>query len=482
MNLAGLEFNHINTQIDSQETRLKIANLDIANQQKIIDNATEVEDFLKNKYTNDDLYSYLENSTRTSLYQTYLLAYDLAKKAEQAFRFERRPTATQGLTDFISFGYFNAARDGTQASNQLYLALKSMDAAYQESRGHDYEITKSVSLRQLNPYALLTLRETGSCTFEVPEVSFDMDFPGHFFRRIKTVSLTVPCVVGPYVGVNATLRLLKHRYRADSLAASARDYVEDTESGQLDPRFRTAIVPIDAVATSSGQNDSGAFELSLKDERYAPFEGAGAISTWQIMLPPKEFPPFDYATISDVVLSVRYTSCEGGDVLRRAAAESVVKWIASVEGQSKEVGLLALWDVRAEFASEWAKLAVAGPNDGSEDIRTLVLKKLNARLPASVTSRESSKIRAKDVTLVTNLAFSQSADLALDFKYAPGGSGDSEMAFDSGPIKIGASLNMFRVSEADDPIGDWALKVKMSPDISLDSRSRMWIVTRYVLS
>jgi len=30
-----------------------------------------------------------------------------------------------------------------------------------------------------------------------------------------------------------------------------------------------------AIVTSTAQNDSGMFELNLKDERYLPFEGAG---------------------------------------------------------------------------------------------------------------------------------------------------------------------------------------------------------------
>ncbi|KAB5517990.1 hypothetical protein GE09DRAFT_1157116 [Coniochaeta sp. 2T2.1] len=87
-----------------------------------------------------------------------------------------------------------------------------MEAVYQAERGYDYELTKSFSLQQLNSYALTTLRETGTCQIDLPEVLFDMDFPGHYFRRLRSVSLTVPCVVGPYVGVNATLRLLSHRY------------------------------------------------------------------------------------------------------------------------------------------------------------------------------------------------------------------------------------------------------------------------------
>jgi hypothetical protein len=484
MNLAGLEFNHINTQIESQLTRIKIANIEIANQQKLIDNAQEIDDFLRNKYTNDDLYGYLENSLRTSLYQTYLLAYDLAKKAEQAFRFERRPTAVQSAVKFVSFGYFNPARDGLQAGNQLYLALKSMDAAYQEARGHDYEITKSISLRQLNPYALLTLRETGSCTFEVPEVLFDMDFPGHFSRRIKTASLTIPCVTGPHAGVNATLRLLKHRYRADATkASSAKDYAEDLESGTLDSRFRTAFVPIDAVAAAGAQNDSGAFELSLKDERFLPFEGAGAIATWQLVLPPRDFPPFDYASIADVVLTLKYTSCEGGEALRQAAAASVVSWIGTVEGRSNDTGLLALWDVRAEFAAEWAKLAAPASTTGDEDVRTLFLRGLNGRLPAFVGGRDPTSVKATDVSIVTNIGISEAADLSIDFKPPAVGSTvpGNEVACDSGPIKVGPSLRMFKISEADDPVTDWALKVKMNSGIVIGSKSRVWVIVRYKL-
>ena len=53
-----------------------------------------------------------------------------------------------------------------------------------------------------------------------------------------------------------------------------------------------------------------------QDERYLPFEGAGVISKWRIELP-KEFRQFDYDTISDVVVRVRYTSVDGGRLRSR---------------------------------------------------------------------------------------------------------------------------------------------------------------------
>jgi hypothetical protein len=479
MNVAGYEYEHINTQIEAQKVRINLANLDIDFQQKMIDNSKEVDEFLKDKYTNDELYQYLESSTRQNMYQTYQLAYDLAKKAETAYRFERKAT---DQPNFISFGYFDPGRDGLQSGQQLYLALKRMEAAYQAERGYDFEISKTISLRQLNPYALLRLRETGSCQIDVPEVLFDMDFPGHYFRRLKTVSLSIPCVVGPYIGVNATLRLMSHKYRWNSISTgSGKDYIEKLE-GKLDDRFRTDYVPIDAIAVSNGQNDSGVFELSIKDERYLPFEGAGAVGSWSLQLP--SFAQFDYNSIADVVMTIRYTSCDGGMMLRKAAAENVAAFIATVEGYSEGQGLLTLFDLRAEFAGEWAKLAAAastGPSpSGDPPVQTLVLQDLNMRLPAFTSGRT---IHATDVAIITTLSSLQPSNLALDFAYKPpsgsNSGGGNEVTFDSGPVKIGTHLSMYKLSEADNAVGTWGLKVAVPADAKFDGSTRMWMIVRY---
>ena len=100
-----------------------------------------------------------------------------------------------------------------------------------------------------------------------------MDYPGHFKRRIKSVSISIPCIAGPYTNINATLRLMKNKFRNSSIAKNANDYLEKTEEN--DERFSSFIIPISAIAASSAQNDSGMFELNFKDERYTPFEGAG---------------------------------------------------------------------------------------------------------------------------------------------------------------------------------------------------------------
>ena len=88
-----------------------------------------------------------------------------------------------------------------------------MEADYLHRNLREYELTRHVSVRELDPLALLALKATGSCEFDLPEWLFDLDGPGHYFRRIKTVSVSLPCVVGPYASVNCTASLLSSSVR-----------------------------------------------------------------------------------------------------------------------------------------------------------------------------------------------------------------------------------------------------------------------------
>ena len=211
----------------------------------------------------------------------------------------------------FSFGYWENRRKGLLAGERLYLDLKRLETAYYEKNKRDYEITKHFSLMMINPQALIQLRESGTCEFDISELLFDLDFPGQYFRRIKSVSITLPCVVGPYTSVSAKLTLLKNRIRRNGNSQASYDY-----TGLEDKKFQHNLVGMQSIATSQAQGDSGLFELNFRDERYLPFEGAGAISTWRLELP-TEFHQFDYDSISDVILHMNYTAREGGDLLKQ---------------------------------------------------------------------------------------------------------------------------------------------------------------------
>jgi hypothetical protein len=454
-NVAGYEIKNIDKQILTQQIRIDIANQEITSQQKNIDNAQEVEEFLRNKYTNEELYLWMEGLIQTLYYQAYTLAYDLAKKAEKVFRFERGLTTS----NFIQFGYWDAAYDGLLAGERMYIGLKQLEAAYQEKRGYDYEVTKHVSLRQVNPLALLQLRETGTCEFALPEVLFDMDHPGHYMRRIKSVALTVPCVVGPYTSLNCTLRLLEHKFRTSAIA---NDYPEKTD--ETDDRFSTFNVPITAIAVSSGQNDSGVFELNFKDERYLPFEGAGAISKWRLELP-TDFRQFDYDTISDAIVHIRYTSVEGGDNLKNSAIESVKAYIKSVEELSQDEGLFAFFDLKHDFPSEWYK--AMNPPAGEAE-RILTLSNLSDRLPIFTRGRQPKDIKATNIHLFApkelNNVGIKLTQANNDTDFSPGA-----------PL---GEMSQFVINGGDDntiPMDNWHLKIVDNTT----AIEKLWLVVRY---
>lgn len=340
--VAEQELDQIDKQIVTAETRISIAEQDLENHLLQTENALEIEAFLQSKYTNSELYNWLQGRISSIYFQSYQMAYDLAKRAERAYREDL------GLetSDFIQFGYWDNLRKGLLAGEQLQADLRRMEVAYLEGNHREYEMTKHVSLRQLNPTALLMLKATGTCEVSIPEWLYDMDGPGQYMRRIKSVSLSIPAVTGPYTSVNCTLALQSSSIRTSSLI-SGTNYARDWVGG--DTRFKDHFGAIQSIVTSHGQNDSGLYELNLGDPRYLPFEGAGAISTWRLSLP-SGIRSFDFNTIADVVIHVRYTARQGGALLGSGATGDIQN---SVMNTAADSVLSRLFSLRHDFPAEW---------------------------------------------------------------------------------------------------------------------------------
>ncbi len=370
-NLAAREIMQIDQQTLAAKIRLEIANTELENHRKQIEDAQQIEDYLRGKYTNQELYGWMVGQISAVYFQTYQLAYDVAKRAERAYRFEL------GLKDsnFIQFGYWDSLKKGLLAGEKLHYDLKRMEMAYLDQNKREYEITKHVSLNQLDPLALIQLRQTGECFVSLPEALFDLDYPGHYLRRIKSVSLTIPCVTGPYTTVNCTLTLLKHSIRhANTLLGQDDKYARQEE----DPRFTDSIGAIESIVTSSGQNDSGLFETNLRDERYLPFEGSGAISEWRLELP-RDLRQFDYDTISDVILHMRYTAREGGEPLKQRATIELQTALNEFMRSAGQSGLARVFSLRHEFSSDWYRFL--NPPAGSPGYQTLTMALTKEHLP-----------------------------------------------------------------------------------------------------
>jgi hypothetical protein len=346
---ADLELKQMDKQIAAAEIRLAIAEKDLENHDLQIEQSQEVDDFLKSKYTNEELYDYMVQQISSVYFQSYQLAYNMAKKAQKCYEHELGVENTS----FIQFGYWDSLKKGLLSGEKLQYDLRRLETAYLEQNRREFELTKSISLLMLDPLALVKLRETGSCSVSLPEEIFDLDYPGHYFRRIKSVSLTLPCVVGPYTTISCTLRLVKNSIRISSDIGTG--YPRNIPD---DNRFAENNIPVNAIAASNAQNDSGVFELSFRDERYLPFEGAGTISEWSLELFNdnnsdfgKALRQFDYNTISDAILHVKYTAREERvDAGFKGASIAHLRDYFSTPDATPS---LRLFNLRQEFPTQW---------------------------------------------------------------------------------------------------------------------------------
>ncbi|WP_406388643.1 neuraminidase-like domain-containing protein [Streptomyces sp. NBC_00211] len=340
---ADFEIASHDAQIGAAVVRHEIARRELTNHDLQAAHTREADRFLHDKYTGQELFDWMVGQLSTSYFQAYQLAYETAKRAEQAMRYELGADGPP----LVRFGHWDTLRKGLLAGERLAGDLNRLDATYLAANAREFEMSKSVSLAQLDPTALLALKETGSCYVSLPEALFDLDTPGHYLRRIKTVGFTVPCVSGPYGSVNLTATLMRSSVRTDPRLPGNR-YARQTP----DARFRDYSGPVQSVVTSTGQDDSGLFETNLRDERFLPFEGAGVIGEWRLSLP-QEFRQFDYESIADVVMHLRYTARDGGaEFADRAAFElrdGLNGWLHAHGGK----GLLRAFSARRELGDQW---------------------------------------------------------------------------------------------------------------------------------
>ena len=310
--LAGYDFSQISGQIAAAETQRKLAELDLAAHRRALEQSREAEEFIKGKFTNRELYQWMVGRLGAAYFQTYALAFELVRSAQRAFQYELSSEQT-----FVNFGYWESVRAGLLAGEGLTLALNQMEKTYLDANARPLEIERIISLMQLDAKALLDLQRDGECTIELSERFFDYDFPGHYCRKIKSLTVSIPAVVGPYQSIKAILTQLSNHViqRPD---VSAVNFLLGGDSSKLPgPDILRSNWRINQrVALSRGSDDSGMFQLNFDDNRYLPFEGTGAVSTWRLSIP-RQTNRINFDAISDVLVTLRYTAFDGGGLFRQ---------------------------------------------------------------------------------------------------------------------------------------------------------------------
>ena len=215
-------------------------------------------------------------------------------------------------------------------------------------------------------------------------------------------------------------------------------------------------MPISAIAVSSGQNDAGVFELNFKDERYLPFEGAGAVSKWEIELPSR-IRQFDYGSITDVVVHIRYTSVDGGQTLKDEVEDYVEKALNETKKLANDEGLFVVLDLKHDFHSHWPRFSKGGDN-AKIDIGDM----LKDRIPYYL-AHQVSKATVHQASIISLSEVAGSAQMTIDGKAISIGNGVPIPTEVGVEVKDGLSLELHNQNPIDAFDEAWLI-LKLVPE------------------
>ncbi len=348
-----LEKEHFEKHLAISKIKKDMAEQALINLEKRIEMGCGEKEYLETKYTNAQLYQWMVSQISSIYFQSYQLAYDMGKRAEKSYQRE-----IGSNVEFIEFGYWDSLKKGLLSADKLSYDIRRMQASFLEQNKRELEITKNVSLANLAPDKLMELKLTGRCFLDIEEWMYNLDFPGHYRRRIKTVGVSVTCNADEFTNINCSLRLLSSQIRNNSLVGEGYEKAED------DSRFVIFTGSGEAIAASHCNHDTGLFNLEFNDERFFPFEGEGAISSWDIQMP-MENNQFDFNEISDLVIHISYTAQEGGETLAVPARTE----LATKLSESKTL----LLGLSYSFPDQWERF-VKPEVSGSEQALGFTLK------------------------------------------------------------------------------------------------------------
>ncbi|WP_256585286.1 MULTISPECIES: neuraminidase-like domain-containing protein [unclassified Pseudomonas] len=303
---AQLELDQIDAQLAHFTEQETATRLQLRQTETALSQTKASYDFLSKRFTKAQLYQWLNSQFATLYYQAYDATLALCLAAEACWQYERADFSTR----FIQPGTWNTTYRGLGAGEQLKLSLLKMQAEYLQRNERELEIRKTVSLRQIKDKdssssinkewkdLQIDLKD-GICDFELTHAMFEDDYKAqkHYLRRIKTLSVSLPALLGPYENIRATLT-----------QTASKVFMSPGDQGQLMENKRAS----QQIALSTGVDDNGLFTLNFNDERYLPFEYTGAISTWRLTFPNPEAQKAMLDSLTDIIVHVSYTARAGG--------------------------------------------------------------------------------------------------------------------------------------------------------------------------
>ncbi|SHH74605.1 hypothetical protein SAMN05720761_12440 [Fibrobacter sp. UWCM] len=270
-------------EVEKQEVVNEIKTQQVEKKQKNIENeilrSEEIYDVLSEKFTNNDLYIWLEKELGKVFRQYVNLLIDVAKMAEKAYHFEIPDDADKS---YIQSNYWDSFYKGLLAPERILLDLRRMEKAYLEKDVKEMEIARAIRLSEFNKPdgsgALKKLQDEGTCQILLDNQFWTNEFANHSFRRIRNVSVFVETVASVQK-VNVELTLL------ESKLANITDCNPET------------------YASSITNTNPNFIDSRISAEKKHLFEGRGADSIWSLSVTGASG-----SQITDVIIYLNYTA------------------------------------------------------------------------------------------------------------------------------------------------------------------------------
>lgn len=349
--VLGIQLKQANLGVQIKQQETNIVNMQVEHAQSVVD-------FLVNKFTSAELYEWMSRILQ-GLYSAQLQqATATARLAQQQLAFDLLQNIDFILPDYWTIPIENTLpgqtsgtettdRKGLTGSARLQRDIERLDGIAQDQTTRFLQLSRTISLATVAPGDFQRLLESGEMWFQMSEKDFDLEFPGHYFRRIHKVRVSVLALVPGSRGIRATL----------SNIGPSRVKIPGTVG------FVSQTLPPsnDVVSLTSPQNASGLFDLDIQSELRLPFEGVGVDSLWHFELP-KPANPLDYSSLADVQITFEYTAMYSPDYRAELLAD-IVKLPRTFQG-------VRVFSFRNEVADGW--YALHNPPNAPADLRATV--------------------------------------------------------------------------------------------------------------
>lgn len=306
---SNAEVRVLREQLLAQEHAINAARATLQQTEMANTQAKAVYAFYKNRATGRELSNWAVGQVKSLIYQVYDVVVGLCLCAETCWQYEMADYRSR----FVRPDVWMDACHGFTTGQSLKLDLMKMAAARIKRDEHRLQLVKTISLKDLDTTEWSNFKNSGTLKFKLNEKLFNQDYPGHYCRQVKALSLTFPGLLGPYQNICATLVQISSSTLLEPDIETVK-YLHDPSSGHASPGSLVQnLRPYQQIGLSLGLDDNGLVNGG-QDDRYLPFEGTGAHAEYVLTLPRHMQPSQGrlLESLTDVILTLVYQTRDGG--------------------------------------------------------------------------------------------------------------------------------------------------------------------------